>query len=76
MAASKALLKLLRIDNASSPPSRAEALQRHVQPFHWDGDEGFQDDFEDFGDHDSDFVKIGAWWEDFFIGTLQTEWEW
>ena len=74
-AASKAPLKLLRIDNCVISAKRAKALQRHVQQFDWDGDEGFQDDFEDFGDYDSDFDS-GARWEDFFIGTSQTEFEW
>jgi hypothetical protein len=75
-AANKAPMKELRIDNCVITAKRAKALQKLVQRFHWDGDEGFVDEFEDFGDYDSDFVEPGARWEDFFVGTTQAEWEW
>jgi hypothetical protein len=54
-------------------------LKRLVTEFHWDGEEGLInafDEFEDFGDYDSDLIGPGAWWEDFFVGSTQVEWEW
>ena len=74
-AAAKAPMEVLRIDNCVISAKRAKALQKLVRQFHWDGDEGFVDEFEDFGDYDSDFDE-GTRWEDFFIGTSQAEWEW
>ncbi|KAH9985027.1 hypothetical protein BJV77DRAFT_140778 [Russula vinacea] len=54
-AAAKAPMEVLRIDNCVISAKRAKALQKLVRQFHWDGDEGFVDEFEDFGDYDSDF---------------------
>jgi hypothetical protein len=54
-------------------------LKRLVTEFHWDGEEGLInafDEFEDFGDYDSDFIEPGARWEDFFVGSTQVEWGW
>ena len=58
----RAPLRMLRIDNCSISPRRANALQRCVQKFHWDGVKCFVDDFEDFD-------GPGMWWEEFFDGT-------
>jgi hypothetical protein len=61
------------------PVKRANALKRLVTEFHWDGEEGLInafDESEDFGDYDSDFIEPGARWEDFFVGSTQAEWEW
>ena len=73
-------IKEIHIDHCIIPAMRANALKRLVTGFHWDGDEGLIsafDEFEDFGDYDSDFViEPGARWEDFFVGSSQAEWEW
>ncbi|KAH9980630.1 hypothetical protein BJV77DRAFT_1073459 [Russula vinacea] len=66
----KAPLKMLRIDNCAISAKRTRALQKLVQKFHWDGKEGFLDEFEDFGDYDSDSDETGEWWEEFLVGTM------
>jgi F-box-like len=69
----------IRVDHCVIPVKRANALKRLVPEFHWDGEEGLInafDESEDFGDYDSDFIEPGARWEDFFVGSTQAEWEW
>ncbi|KAF8486848.1 hypothetical protein DFH94DRAFT_841317 [Russula ochroleuca] len=68
-ATNKAPLKEPRIDNCVIivTAKRAKALQKLVQQFHWD-DDGFPDEFEDFGDYDLDIVEPGARREDFSLG--------
>ncbi len=66
-------------DSHIIPFKRANALERLVPEFRWDGDEGLIndfDDFDDFGEYDSDFIEPGARWGDFFPGSTQVEWEW
>jgi hypothetical protein len=84
--ASKAPLTVLDVETCNISAKRARALERLVKEFHWDGEEGFLDEFENFDGYDSDFVETGvAWddleeesgrWEDYFIGTSQAEWDW
>jgi hypothetical protein len=72
-------IRNIRVDHCVIPVKRANALKRLVTDFHWDGEEGLIDafdEFEDFGDYDSDFVEPGPRWEDFFVGSTQAEWEW
>jgi hypothetical protein len=67
------------VDRCVIPAKRASALKRLVTEFRWDGEEGLInafDEFDDFGDYDSDFNEPGARWEDFFVGSTQAEWEW
>jgi hypothetical protein len=47
----EAPLEMLRIDNCSISAQRAEALQKLVQKFHWDQNEGF-DLYDDVDDSD------------------------
>ena len=55
MAASKVPLAMLRIDDCVIGASRADALQKLVEEFHWDGKED---------DSDSDSERISDWtWE-------------
>ena len=72
----KAPVRTLHVENCHISTARARALGKLVQDFHWDGEEGFFDEFEDFDDYDSDLVEPGARWGDFFIGTSQAEWGW
>jgi len=72
-------VKTIHVDHCTIPSRRASCLERLVLDFRWDGEEGSMnefDDFDEFDDYDSDFIEPGARWEDFFIGTTQTEWEW
>ena len=82
-AMSKAPLKTLNVETCNISAKRARALEKLVQDFHWDGEEGFLD--EDFDGYDSDFAEplVGlddfeesGRWEDYFIGTSQAEWDW
>jgi hypothetical protein len=75
--ARRAPLKTLNIESCIISTKRAMALKKLVQEFDWDRVEGYMDDFEDFqvGEYDSDFIEGGRW-EDYFIGTTQTEWDW
>ena len=47
-AAYRAALEMLCIDDCAISIRRAKALQNLVQDFHWDGEVGFPDEFEDF----------------------------
>jgi hypothetical protein len=70
-------IRKIRVDRCVIPLRRANALERLVTEFHWDGEEGLInvfDEFEDFGDYDSDFIEPGARWEDFFVGS-PADWE-
>lgn len=72
-------VRKIRVDHCVISVKRANAMKRLVTDFHWDGEEGLInafDEFEDFGDYDSDFIEPGARWEDFFVGSTQAEWEW
>jgi hypothetical protein len=80
-AACKAPFKSLRVECCNISPKRAKALEKLVQDFHWDGEECYLDesaDYEDFDEYDSDFIvqPDGERWQDYFIGTSQTEWDW
>jgi len=71
-------VRKIRVDHCVIPVKRANALKRFVTDFHWDGEEGLVnafDEFEDFGDYDSDFFEPGARWDDFFVGPMPAEWE-
>jgi hypothetical protein len=63
----RAPLKTLRIDNCIISAKCANALQKHVQGFHWDRKEVF-DEIEDSGEYDPDFVEPRARQEDKFFG--------
>ena len=68
----------IRVDRCVIPDKLANALKNLVTEFQWDGEEGLInafDEFEDFGDYDSDFIQHGARLEDFFIGSTQAEWD-
>ena len=80
-AACKAPFKSLRVECCNISSKRAKVLEKLVQDFHWDGEECYLDesaDYEDFGEYDSDFIvhPDGDRWQDYFIGTSQTEWDW
>ena len=53
MAASKAPLEMLRIDDCAISSKRAKAMQNLVEEFHWDGKEIF-DGYDDDSDSDSE----------------------
>jgi hypothetical protein len=74
--AGKVPLKTLNIETCNISAKRARVLEKLVQDFHWDCEEGYLDEFEDFDEYDQDFVDPGERWEDFFIGTSQAEWDW
>jgi hypothetical protein len=72
-------LETLNIESCTISAKRAQVLKKLVRELNWDGDEGTMDEFDDFGDYDSDFdpsFEPGARWQDFFIGTSQTEYDW
>ncbi|KAI0277173.1 hypothetical protein BGY98DRAFT_934577 [Russula aff. rugulosa BPL654] len=73
-------IRKLRVDHCVFPAKRANNLEKLVKDFHWDGEEGSIDTFDEFEDFDedyeSDFIEPGARWEDFFVGSTQAEWEW
>jgi hypothetical protein len=72
-------IKKMRVDHCVITVKRANALKKLVKEFCWDGEEGLLnafDEFDDFGDYDSDFVESGGRWEDFYIGSTQAEWDW
>jgi hypothetical protein len=79
---SKTPVKTLTVDNCVITASRANSMQKHVEDFIWDGDEGPQpvvypyDDWDIDDDYSSDFIETGARLEDYFHGTTQAEWEW
>jgi|SRR5216684_3414576 len=61
-------------DSHIIPFKRANALERLVPEFRWDGDEGLIndfDDFDDFGEYDSDFIEPGARWGYIFSRVLR-----
>ena len=73
-------IRKLRVDHCVFPAKRANNLEKLVKDFHWDGEEGSIDTFDEFEDFDedyeSDFIEPGERWEDFFVGYTQAEWEW
>jgi hypothetical protein len=74
-------IRKIHVDHCVIPVKRANALKKLVTEFRWDEEEGLPainafDEFDDFGDYDSDFIEPGARWEDFFVGSTQTEWDW
>ncbi|KAF8498179.1 hypothetical protein F5888DRAFT_1693232 [Russula emetica] len=74
-------IRKIHVDHCVIPVKRANALKKLVTEFRWDEEEGLPainafDEFDDFGDYDSDFNEHGARWEDFFVGSTQAEWEW
>ncbi|KAI9430730.1 hypothetical protein F5148DRAFT_191660 [Russula earlei] len=71
----KPRLRTLGINSCVISMKRAKALEKLVQDFRWDRYEGVSLDEGDWG-YRSDFVEDGARWQDFFIGTTQTEWDW
>ena len=57
MAASKAPLGMLRIDDCAVSAKRVKAMQKLVEEFHWDGKEifdGYEDDLDSDSDSDSE----------------------
>jgi hypothetical protein len=88
----KAPLKMLCIDDCAISTKRAKALQKLVLEFHWDKEERFLDEIDEFDDYDlgfddydadddeydSDYDEPGTQWpgEDSFVGTTHSWWGW
>jgi hypothetical protein len=66
MAASEAPLKLLCISNCNISAEHADDLQKLVQDFHWDQNEGIMDGFENFDHYEQDSDSDG--WDDYMGG--------
>jgi hypothetical protein len=79
---SKTPVKTLTVDHCVITASRASGMQKQVEDFIWDGDEGPRpavysyDDWDDEDYSSDEFIETGARLEDYFVGTTQTEWEW
>ena len=68
-------VRKIRVDHCVIPLMQANALKKLMTEFRWDGKEGLINgfnEFEDFGDCDSDFVEPGARREDPFVGSTQS----
>ena len=78
----KAPMKILCIDDCAVSAKREKALQKRVLEFHWDKEECFFDEIDDFDDYDlgsdnSDSDYDGpAQWKDSLVGTTQFTWGW
>ena len=67
-------IRELHVDHCVISAKQANALKKLVAEFHWDGEEGLMnafDEFEDLEVYDSDFSGPGAQWEDVFVGSPQ-----
>jgi hypothetical protein len=72
-------IRKIRVDHCVIPVKQANALKRLVTEFHWGGEEGLVnafDESEDWGIPIRTLSSLERGGKTFFVGSRQAEWEW